>query len=87
MDSLTNDIFISYRHLDNEPVSGDTGWIDDSYLPLDFAPAGSTAGDSYERHQQTSGTEHVPHDDISLYHTITSHSWSKTRPVRIPDRS
>jgi hypothetical protein len=29
MDSFTNDIFISYRHLDNAPVSGETGWIDD----------------------------------------------------------
>ncbi len=29
MQSFTNDIFISYRHLDNAPVSGETGWIDD----------------------------------------------------------
>ena len=24
-----NDVFISYRHVDNRPVSGNTGWIDD----------------------------------------------------------
>jgi hypothetical protein len=29
MNPFTNDIFISYRHLDNVPESGDTGWIDD----------------------------------------------------------
>jgi len=29
MPSFTNDIFISYRHIDNRPVSGSTGWIDD----------------------------------------------------------
>lgn len=29
MNSFPNDIFISYRHLDNAPVSGTTGWIDD----------------------------------------------------------
>lgn len=29
MNPFMNDIFISYRHLDNAPVSGDTGWIDD----------------------------------------------------------
>jgi TIR domain len=29
MQSFTNDLFISYRHLDNVPVSGETGWIDD----------------------------------------------------------
>ncbi len=26
---FTSDVFISYRHVDNEPISGDTGWIDD----------------------------------------------------------
>lgn len=29
MNPFTNDIFISYRHLDNAPVSGSSGWIDD----------------------------------------------------------
>lgn len=29
MGNFTNDLFISYRHLDNAPVSGETGWIDD----------------------------------------------------------
>jgi hypothetical protein len=29
MNPFPNDIFISYRHLDNAPVSGITGWIDD----------------------------------------------------------
>jgi hypothetical protein len=29
MNRFTNDIFISYRHLDNAPVSGSSGWIDD----------------------------------------------------------
>lgn len=29
MNPFTNDIFISYRHLDNAPVSGTSGWIDD----------------------------------------------------------
>jgi hypothetical protein len=32
--TFTNDIFISYRHLDNEPVSGTTGWIDDFHKKL-----------------------------------------------------
>ena len=27
--TFTNDVFISYRHMDNRPVSGNTGWIDD----------------------------------------------------------
>lgn len=29
MPSFANDIFISYRHLDNTPITGDIGWIDD----------------------------------------------------------
>jgi len=29
MPSFNNDLFISYRHLDNAPVAGETGWIDD----------------------------------------------------------
>ncbi len=29
MQPFTNDIFISYRHLDNAPISGATGWIDE----------------------------------------------------------
>ena len=27
--TFTNDVFISYRHVDNRPISGNTGWIDD----------------------------------------------------------
>jgi hypothetical protein len=27
--TFTNDIFISYRHIDNRPISGSIGWIDD----------------------------------------------------------
>ena len=27
--AFTNDVFISYRHVDNRPVSGNIGWIDD----------------------------------------------------------
>lgn len=34
MNPFTNDIFISYRHLDNAPESGDTGWIDDFHARL-----------------------------------------------------
>ncbi len=26
---FTNDVFISYRHIDNRPISGSVGWIDD----------------------------------------------------------
>ncbi len=26
---FTNDVFISYRHLDNRPITGNTGWVDD----------------------------------------------------------
>ena len=26
---FTNDIFISYRHIDNRPIAGTTGWVDD----------------------------------------------------------
>ena len=29
MPNFTNDIFISYRHIDNRPLSGSTGWVDD----------------------------------------------------------
>src|SRR5713226_8291936 len=25
---FTNDVFISYRHLDNKPITGNTGWVD-----------------------------------------------------------
>lgn len=34
MNAIPNDIFISYRHLDNAPVSGDIGWIDDFTVKL-----------------------------------------------------
>jgi hypothetical protein len=34
MNAFPNDIFISYRHLDNKPVSGEFGWIDDFTLKL-----------------------------------------------------
>lgn len=34
MNAFPNDIFISYRHLDNKPVAGKTGWIDDFTLKL-----------------------------------------------------
>ena len=26
--SYTNDVFISYSHIDNQPVSGISGWVD-----------------------------------------------------------